>query len=420
MTRPLRILSLTHTYPRFAGDTNGPFVEFLMEELAARGHQVRLLTAWDPEFELQRPERRVDVRCYRYAPRESWHVLGYSRTIRADVSLKAGMLALAPLMITAGTRRLRQEVSDFRPDLLHAHWFLPNGYMAAKVARDSGLPLLATLHGSDVFVAEKGFPYSHMSRVTNSTLGRLTSCSPELRDRICRLGFPRERSHVIPYAADPRMVGLHVDPMEARALRRKHGLEAAQPLLFALGRLVYKKGYEYLLRAMPRILEALPEARLVIGGEGDLEDELKGLCRELGIEQRVQFIGRLLRDAIPAWLAACDLFVMPSIKDRAGNIDGLPNVILEAMAMGRAVVASGVAGIPLAVREGQNGLCVPQKDAPALAAAVIRACEDPERLRRWGAESRALIDSELNWPTVASRYEQVYKNLLADHAETSS
>lgn len=412
--KPLSILALTHTYPRHPGDTNGPFVEFLMEELAVRGHDVRVITAWDAELAADRSGKRVTLLTYRYAPFDGWHRLGYSRTIRADVELKKGLLLLAPLMILAGTWRLWREVRRQRPDVLHAHWFLPSGCMAGLVAWLTGVPLVTTLHGSDVFVAEKGFPFSLLRAVALKTTGRLTSCSPELRDRICRLGFCRSRSHVIPYAADPALLAVPPADSVTHAERARWIGDADGPLLFTLGRLVYKKGFDVLLDALPAVVAHHPGLRLVIGGEGDLEHELKDQARRLGLEGRVHFAGRLLRDRIGPLMGACDLFVMPSVRDRSGNIDGLPNVILEAMALGRPVIATAVAGIPLAVLGGHNGLLVPERDPKALAAALLEALSDPERLAQWGRNSRALIAERLNWPVVAARYETVFQRLLED------
>ncbi len=421
--RALRLLALTHTYPRFPGDTNGPFVEFLMDELASRGHQVTVLTAWDKELTLREEQSadRARLLAYRYAPCDAAHILGYSRTIKADVKVKGAMLALAPMMIETGTRRLMKLAREFKPDVIQAHWFLPNGYMAVRVGKALGIPVVATLHGSDVFVAEKRFPYSYMTRVTNRGISRLTSCSPELRDRICKLGFPTEYSHVIPYAADPQMLKQGPDESAARVAREKLGLLDSYPLIFALGRLVYKKGFEFLIRAMPRLLEEQPTARLVIGGEGDLHQELTTLCHSLGVTDQVHFVGKLLRDQIPPLMSACDLFVMPSIKDRVGNIDGLPNVILEAMAMHKAVIATNVAGIPLAVGDGRNGRLVPQQDPAALAEALIDAASDKQRLAEWGRESRRRIEQELNWGVIADRYEQVFRDTIRQfHGETAA
>jgi len=418
----VRILALTHTYPRFPGDTNGPFVRFLMDELATRGHEVRVLTAWDPAFhpgELDadadaagRPRARLSA--YRYAPADSWHVLGYSRTIHADVRLKARMLALSPLLLAAGARALLREAREFRPDLLHAHWFLPNAFSASFAARRLGLPLVATLHGSDVFVAEKGFPFSLLTRRAVSSTTRLTSCSPELRDRICALGVPRERSHVIPYAADPGLLERAADPAAVAAWRARLLDGAAGPLVTALGRLVWKKGFHVLLDALPPLRAEFPGLRVAIAGEGDLQARLRSQSRERGLEAVVIFPGLLSRDEIGPFLEAGDLFTMPSVHDRAGNVDGLPNVILEAMAARRAVVASEVAGIPLAVRPGETGWLAPPKDPRALRHALREALADPERRRLFGEAGRARVERELNWPAVATRYEEVFRLALAD------
>ena len=418
----MRILALTHTYPRFAGDTNGPFVRFLLDELAARGHQVRVLTAWDPDFDPAqlgvdsdpsgRPRARLST--YRYAPVESWHVLGYSRTIREDVTLKARMLALSPLLLWSGIRALERQIRDFQPDLLHAHWFLPNAFIASFAARRLGLPLVSTLHGSDVFVAEKGFPFSWMSRRAVRATTRLTSCSPELRDRICALGLPRERSHVIPYAADPGLLERAADPVAVSAMRATLLAGSQGPLVLALGRLVWKKGFHILLDALPPLASEFPGLRVAIAGEGDLDETLKTQARERGLQDVVCFPGKLSRDEIAPFMEAGDLFVMPSVHDRAGNVDGLPNVILEAMAARKAVVASDVAGIPLAVRHGVSGLLAAPKNVQALCDALREALSDPARCATWGQAGRDQVEHDLNWPAVAARYEEVFRQAVED------
>jgi glycosyltransferase involved in cell wall biosynthesis len=411
----LRLLAISHTYPRYQGDTNGPFVKFLMDELATSGIEVDVLTAWDEEFDsayvASSPAR---LHLYKYAPFKSWHILGYSRTIKSDVKVKAVMLLLAPLMIVSGIYQLLKLARKLKPDIIQAHWFLPNGFIASIVSRLTGIPVIATLHGSDVFVAEKGFPYSFMTAYTNRTIKRLSSCSPELRDRICALGLHRSRSHVVPYAADPEMINLRTVVAEVDELRNTLLPVASFPVLFVLGRLVYKKGFEYLIRAIPKIIEKCPQAKLIIAGEGDLDQELKSLTKELGIEDSVIFVGRLLRDKIPLYMSICDIFIMPSIKDQAGNIDGLPNVILEAMAMSKPVIATNVAGIPIAVRDGVNGKLIMQKCPDSLADAVIESAKDKARLQTWGKQSRKIIEEELNWPVIAARYRDIFSLIRVD------
>ena len=126
------------------------------------------------------------------------------------------------------------------------------------------------------------------------------------------------------------------------------------------------------------------------------------------------FTGELLRDRLASHLALADIFLMPSIHDLAGNVDGLPNVILEAMAYGLPIIATEITGIPLAVQDGENGYLIPEKDVPALTEAALQLLASRERRRRFGENSRRFIKERLNWRDVASRYEELFQEMSAE------
>jgi glycosyltransferase involved in cell wall biosynthesis len=200
-------------------------------------------------------------------------------------------------------------------------------------------------------------------------------------------------------------------------LRERLELAPGAPVVLALGRLVYKKGFEYLIQAAGPILAAHPEARIVIAGGGDLAAPLARQVAAAGLTGRVLLPGPVARDLVPLYMGGADVFVLPSVVDQYGNVDGLPNSLLEALASGVAVVASRVAGVPLAVQDGQNGLLVPPADPAALATAVIRLLDSPELRARFGAAGRARVEHDLNWDHVALRFEQLYTAALARHAQ---
>jgi len=127
----------------------------------------------------------------------------------------------------------------------------------------------------------------------------------------------------------------------------------------------------------------------------------------------VHLPGPVLRDTLPDLYRAADLFVLPAVHDSQGNVDGLPNVILEAMASGLPVVASGISGIPLAVEDGRTGLLVPEKDVEALRAALLRLLDDPAESRRMGERGRLKAVRELTWDAVAARYREGYQAALS-------
>jgi glycosyltransferase involved in cell wall biosynthesis len=199
---------------------------------------------------------------------------------------------------------------------------------------------------------------------------------------------------------------------ERRAIwRAKLGIPAEAPLILGVGRMATKKGFQVLLEALPDLLTARPEAHVVLAGGGDLLERFAAVASIW--PGRVHLPGSVLRDTLPDLYRAADLFVLPAVHDGKGNVDGLPNVILEAMASGLPVVASGISGIPLAVEEGRTGLLVPEREPRRLLAALLRLLEDRGLAREMGERGRRKAESELTWDAVAARYREGYLSALS-------
>lgn len=167
-----------------------------------------------------------------------------------------------------------------------------------------------------------------------------------------------------------------------------------------------KKGFQVLIGLLPALLGEFPDLRVVLAGGGDRLDAFREAAQPFG--SRVRFPGPVLRDTLPDLFRAADLFVLPAVHDGRGNVDGLPNVILEAMASGLPVVASGISGIPLAVEDGSTGLLVPEGDPEALLGALRRLLADPAAAREMGERGRRKAATELTWDAVAARYREGY------------
>jgi glycosyltransferase involved in cell wall biosynthesis len=170
---------------------------------------------------------------------------------------------------------------------------------------------------------------------------------------------------------------------------------------------VEKKGFRVLVEAVA----GLPGIQVAIAGEGDLRDALAAEIAERGAP--VSLVGPLQRDDMARALAAADVIAVPSVVDSAGNVDGLPNSLLEALAAGAAVVASRVAGIPEVVRDDENGLLVPGNDAGALRQAIVRLTGDAALRARLGAAARHRAERELTWGAAARRFEECYAEAAA-------
>jgi glycosyltransferase involved in cell wall biosynthesis len=399
----MRIVMLSSSYPRTRGDTTAPFIEEIAAGLIRRGHDVDVVLPYHPGLQREPRERGVGLRVYRYAPHRALNVWGYAESLRADVGVRGAALIAAPLALTAATGTLWwAALSGY--DVIHAHWVLPNGLPAALVAAWHRVPLVVSLHGSDVFLAERAFPLALTAATVFRSAGAITACSGELRERAIRLGAPTDRSRVIPYGVDD--ASFTSDPADRAVVRAELGLPTDGPLVAALGRLVYKKGFGTLIEAFARLVRAHPNARLAIAGYGELRDELEQQARAAGVP--VTFVGQLDRRMAARFIAAADVYVVPSVRDQAGNVDGLPNALLEGMSAGRPIVASRVAGIPDVIDDGQHGVLVPPGDPAALAVAIGHLLAAPDVAARLGSRARRRVLHELTWEAACEQFEAAY------------
>ena len=323
----MKICMLTSSYPKYPGETTAPFIEEIAAGLVRRGHCVHVVAPYHRDIRRAPIERGVHLHFFRYSPVRALNVFGYAESLQADVGLRGAAIAAAPLAVGAGMLELLRLTTDDRPpttdhqtkndsqlssvsgrssfDLIHAHWVLPNGTPAALVARLRRLPLVISLHGSDVYLAERAAPLSLVAAATFRAAGAVTACSSDLRDRALRLGARAEDVAVVPYGVDAR--AFRPDPAAGALVRAELGLAPNTPLIVSVSRLVYKKGLTYLLEALPRILAEHPSAILVIAGYGDLREALERRAIELGVLSSVRFPGQLERERAARYIAAADV-----------------------------------------------------------------------------------------------------------------
>ncbi len=394
----MNVLMITSSYPKFPGDVTAPFIESIARGVAARGHRVDVVLPHHPDLR-RGPDEPVAFYPYRYAPLGAWNLWGYAQSLEADVKVRRLVYALAPLVALALRRAVGERLLGRRYDVVHAHWVVPNAAFVADLVRSSRTPLVVSLHGSDVFLAERFGPARALAQRAFDAAGAVTACSADLARRALILGAAPERTRTVPYGVD----AVAFSPRRRdEALRSRLGVPEDALFVLALGRLVEKKGFRYLVEAARQVAGI----QVVIAGEGDLRGDLEALARESGAP--VRFPGALDRETMAATLAEADVVAVPSVVDGAGNVDGLPNALLEALAAGRAVVASRVAGIPDVVEDGRNGLLVAEKDAGALAAALDRLAREPALREALGRAARERAASSLGWDGAARAFEECY------------
>jgi glycosyltransferase involved in cell wall biosynthesis len=393
---------VTTSYPRFPGDGVGSFMEPIAKGLAARGHEIHLVAPWHPAITRGRSEDGVHFHFFHYSPFASWNIFGYAEGLHADTHLRPQAWAVAPLAMAAGWFKALRVAQKKRATVMHGNWVIPGGVIAAAAA--GRLPLVVSLHGSDVFIAERHALMGAAARRVFQRAARITAPSDDLCGRAARLGADPARLRTVPYGVDSERFAPNA--AVRRAVRHELAL-GDEPVIVTAGRLVRKKGFEYLIDAARTLAASHPTARVLIAGEGDLRDELERRAADAA-PARVTLLGNLAQSEIARLVAAADVVVVPSVRDEAGNVDGLPNFALESLASGTPVVATRAGGLPQAIEDGSNGLLVAERDPRGLARAIGAMLDQPEWGRELGARARERAIREFGWGGVAERFEAAY------------
>ena len=391
---------LTSTYSRWEGDTEPRFVDNLSRYLA-HDHEVHVLAPHAPGAKRSEVLEGIPVHRFRYAP-DSLESLAYGGGILPNLREQPLRFLLVPLFLLAQTFAILRLARTHQFDIVHAHWIIPQGFSAA-LARFAGLstPVVLTSHGGDLF-ALKGRLLSGLKRWITGRCEGLSVVSSAMRDRAADLGLmQRERIHTIPMGVDTADVFESPDDTTAR-----------EGILF-VGRLVDKKGIEYLLDAMPRVLEEEPSARLTILGDGPLASELDRRASTLKVAGAIEFAGSVANHEVPGYLKSAAVTVFPSIVTDSGDQEGTPVAIMEALACGCAAVVSDYPGARDIIIDGRTGLLVPQKSPEALADALLKLYRDPTLCQALGTGGRQHVQSHYDWRVISSKFLDLFNNVLA-------
>jgi len=346
-----RLLVLASTFPARTNDGTPAFVEDLAEA-QARAFDVTVVVPRVPGGARNEVSAAgVKVHRFAYFPRR-WEDLADGAIIENLRKRPSRWLQVVPFMVGEAAAVGRQVHRD-RPDVIHAHWILPQGLIATLVA--PRIPRMVTSLGGDLY-ALRSKPLRALKQAVVRRATVMTSVNQEMAKEIVRLGADPAHVHVIPMGAD-------LSRFSPQGRVETH--DGPTRLLF-VGRLVEKKGLIVLLEALRRLPPGTAE--LTVVGSGPLEASLRQEASGLP----VQFLGQHRRDELARDYKTHEILVVPSIPASSGDQDGLPVALLEAMGSGCAVIASDLPGINEAVQDGISGLLVQARDAEDLANAIER------------------------------------------------
>jgi len=399
----MRIAFLTSSYPRYEGDSSAPFVRSIAYSLKKLGNEVEVVAPFHPKVERGSDYFGIHVNWFRYVWSDRLHIMGHGQSLRSDVQLQPIVFLLLPLFFIASVIALYKTVRKQQSDVIYCHWVLPNGPAAVIVSKLLRIPFIVSLHGSDMFVASQNLLYSQVARWVFSNAMAVTACSTALQNGAKALGSP-PTTYLIPWGADPKQFN---PDKRSKTFRNSLGIQDHELMILAMGRMVFKKGFDRLLKAIEIVLVDQSNIKVVIAGDGPLRSDLVEQARELNLQDAVIFPGNIPWDQVPALLASADLFVVPSIKDQNGNQDGLPTVLLEAMASGTATISSDIGGIPLVIDDGRNGLLVVSGEVTSLTRAITELIKGKEKRKTISIQARIDIEAKYNWDQVGKKISRI-------------
>lgn len=339
----------------------------------------------------------------------SFHFVTYKESLFTREARRRGhetkVIDMTRRLSPLGLLRLTRFFKDQAFDLVHTNGARMNFY-GRLAARLAGVPhVCSTVHNSlydypigalkrSLYVAVDAWTARYAERI----IAVADALAADLRDKY---GIAAEKVLTIHNGVD-------MEELRAtrgrEALREELGLKPEDPCLSAIGRMTNQKGFTFLVRALPSIAERSPGVRCLFVGDGPLRYDLEREAHALGVADICRFTG--MRTDIPDILSATDVFVMPSLSE------GFPMVLLEAMGMGRPVVATAVSGNPELIEDGRTGKLVAPSDPKALAEAVLRLLENPDEAQALGKAALIKVSTSFTVQIMVEKTERVYRSLL--------
>lgn len=295
--------------------------------------------------------------------------------------------------------RLIDSLRVHQPKLIHAH-FGTSGPDALRIAHSLNIPLIVTFHGRDATVTElearKSFQGRQLERnkaKVNTQSTRIIAVSHYIKSKLIEKGYTTDNL-IVHYN------GIDTEYFSPNGVAKKGNV------VVGVGRLVEKKGFRYLIEAMQRVSSQVPDAELVLIGDGPLRADLESTANRCQIN--VKFLGLQDQDAVKSWLERARVVVVPSVTARDGDSEGLPTVLLEAQSMGVPVVATRHSGIPEGMLEEETGFLVDERDAKGLASGIVRVLSDADAWRCMSTSARHLAVQKFCVTSQVAQLEHLY------------
>lgn len=389
----MRVLQVLHvSAPMMAGYTIRS--SYIFQNLTKMGIEVGCLTSMRQAGD--------------YVPKETVDGLPHWRT----PPLRRPLRAVNELQAMAGlTKRLWQVIREWRPDVIHAHSPVLVGMPALAVAKAAGIPLVYEVRDlwENASVDRGKFAVDSVPYRAARGLDTVVLRGADAVVTICEA----QRAEIEPRAGKPVTVAANGVDVSEFAVSEEAQAQArsTRPTVAYIGTFQPYEGIETLIKAMPFVVERIPDARLVITGGGGNEQDLRALSAQVSKPGSVEFTGRVPHDQVTNYYLQADVLAYPRIDTRTTRLT-TPLKPLEAMALRKAVVVSDLPALRELIHVGETGVTFPAGNERALADVLVSLLQDPARREELGRKARAQVEQERDWAAIVARYKQVYESVL--------
>ncbi|NNE37481.1 MAG: glycosyltransferase [Gammaproteobacteria bacterium] len=389
----MRILVLTSTFPRWVNDKEPEFVLDLCRYLNSNSIEIDVLAPHSHGAAKYEAMDNISVYRYQYYFNQ-YQSLAYAGGIMANLKSNPFRYFQLPFFILFQTIALMSRLGKVEYDLIHAHWLIPQGFIAAivkTISRNKNIQIICTSHGGDLYALDNSV-FRILKRWTINQCREFCVVSQAMERKAASLGIIGDQIHVMP-------MGVDFDKL----FRPVPGIQRKQRQIIFVGRLVEKKGVDILINSFAEVSRTLPGCNLQIIGDGPKRPELEKLMKELGLEENVLFSGSVNHHALPKYYSSASLAIVPSIVAASGDQEGLGLVSLEAMGCGCAVIASSLEAIGDVI-DNDTGVLVNPGDSSELSRAIIDLLNDPQKRMKLAQQGQEKARQLFSWEVSGGRY----------------
>jgi teichuronic acid biosynthesis glycosyltransferase TuaC len=401
----VKVLVISHMHPKINNPVNGIFVYEQNEALLKEGVVLRVVSPipYVPAILQNNPKRKG----YRKFPPFTMvqnvpvyypHYLCIPGAFFYWISSYGFYLGILNLV--------KCLIDTFKPDVLHAHFAIPDGFAGLLLSKRLNLPIMCTLHGDDINI----IPYynrflTHTTKKVIKETDQIVAVSKGIKKEAEKLALPKRKIKVVHNG-----IYVHDFVFNSRArdkVRKKLQINSKSKVLLFVGGLEINKGVYELIESFISLTSQYHNLHLIMVGIGSERHSLEKIRRGNKLSDKLHLMGQISHDAIPDFYSSSDIFVLPTYNE------GFPTVIKEAMAAGLPVIASRVGGIPEVVEEGKTGYLINSKDVTSLTKAIIRCIEDENLCHKMGKYAREIVEQKFSWETNAKEHVKLYEDLLS-------